>query len=133
MKNYLAIDYGTSKIGLAISSSETRVCLPYKILTEVEFWNSILEILQQENIDEVVLGIPKNLNGEDTKQTEITMNFFEKLKSQINKPIHLEDERMTSKFANNLKKDIGMKNLGAEDDCSAALILDSFLKRIYGT
>jgi RNase H-fold protein (predicted Holliday junction resolvase) len=60
------------------------------------------------------------------------MNFFEKLKNTINKKIHLEDERMTSKFANEIKKNIGMKNLGAEDDSSAALILDSFLKREYG-
>ncbi|MDD4289792.1 MAG: Holliday junction resolvase RuvX [Patescibacteria group bacterium] len=133
MKNYLGIDYGTSKIGLALSDSEIRVCLPYKILSELNFWESILNIIEENNIDEIVLGIPKNLNNEDTKQTEITMNFFDKLKSEINKPIHLEDERMTSKFANNLKKNIGMKNLGAEDDSSAALILDSFLKRTYGT
>lgn len=132
MKNYLAIDYGTSKIGLAISDSETRVCLPYKILNESDFWESISYIIKEENIDEIVLGMPKNMKNENTQQTEITMEFFEKLKSEINKPIHLEDERMTSKFANNLKKDIGMKNLGAEDDSSAALILDSFLKRLYG-
>jgi len=132
MKNYLAIDYGTSKIGLAISDSETKVCLPYKILSEIDFWDSIENIIKERNIDEIVLGVPKNLSGEDTKQTEITMNFFEKLKSKVNKPIHLEDERITSRFANNLRKDIGMKNLGAEDDSSAALILDSFLKRNYG-
>ena len=132
MKNYLGIDYGTSKIGLAISDSDTRVCLPYKILSEVNFWESILNIIEENHIDEIVLGVPRNLNNQDTKQTEITMNFFDKLKGEINKPIHLEDERMTSKFANNLKKNIGMKNLGAEDDSSAALILDSFLKRTYG-
>ncbi|HNV97185.1 MAG TPA: Holliday junction resolvase RuvX [bacterium] len=132
MKNYLGIDYGTSKIGLAISDSETKVCLPYKILSEGEFWNLISDILKEKNIDEIVLGIPRNLNNQDTKQTEITMNFFDKLKGEINKPVYLEDERMTSKFANNLKKNIGMKNLGAEDDSSAALILDSFLKRTYG-
>ncbi|HNZ86292.1 MAG TPA: Holliday junction resolvase RuvX [bacterium] len=132
MKNYLGIDYGISKIGLALSDSETKVCLPYKILNEFEFWNSIQNIIEENNIDEVVLGIPKNLNNEETQQTQITMNFFEKLKNTINKKIHLEDERMTSKFANEIKKNIGMKNLGAEDDSSAALILDSFLKREYG-
>lgn len=132
MKNYLAIDYGTSKIGLAISSSETNVCLPYKILSEAEFWNSILSIINLENIDEIVLGMPKNMQNQNTKQTEITVEFFKKLQSEINKPIHLEDERITSKFSNNLKKNIGMKNLGPDDDSAAALILDSFLKRKYG-
>jgi putative holliday junction resolvase len=132
MKNYLGIDYGTSKIGLAISSSETRVCLPYKILNEAEFWESISNIIKEENIDEIVLGMPKNMKNENTQQTDITMEFFEKLKSEINKPIYLEDERITSKFANNMKKNIGMKHIGNDDDSAAALILDSFLKREYG-
>ncbi len=131
MKNYLSIDYGTSKIGLAIADSETRVCLPYKILNESDFWNSLEEILIDKSIDEIVLGMPKNMQNKDTQQTDITMEFFEKLKSATSKPIHLADERITSLFANNMKKNIGMKNLGPDDDSAAALILDSFLKRLY--
>lgn len=132
MKNYLGIDYGTSKIGLAIADSETKVCLPYKILKESEFWDLIDDIITEKNIDEIVLGLPKNLKNEETQQTKIVMDFFEKLKEGTDKIVHLEEERMTSIFANNMKKNIGMKNLGAEDDCAAALILDSFLKRLYG-
>jgi len=141
---FLGIDHGESKIGLALGDNEANFSLPYKIIKTGIFFDSINGILEEENIDEIVLGLPKNLNNEDTQQTAVVYDFLNKLKKQIKLPIHLEDERMTSVMGKGmqgryLKKDSRKENRkdklkikSNEDASSAALILETFLKRNYG-
>jgi len=141
---FLGIDHGQSKIGLALGDNEANFSLPYKIVKAGYFFNVINEILEEENIDEIVLGLPKNLNNEDTQQTQIVYDFLNKLKKQIKLPIHLEDERMTSVMGKGmqgkyLREDSRKENRKDklkincdEDASSAALILETFLKRNYG-
>ena len=140
---FLGIDHGESKIGLALGDNEANFCLPYKILKAEDFFNSINNILEEESIDEIVLGLPKNLSNEDTQQTAVVYDFLNKLKEQVKLPIHLEDERMTSVMGKGmqgkyLREDSRKENRknklkikSDEDASSAALILDSFLKRNY--
>ncbi len=140
---FLGIDHGESKIGLALGDNEANFCLPYKILKAENFFNSINNILEEENIDEIVLGLPKNLKNEETQQTDIVYDFLNRLKEVIKLPIHLEDERMTSVIGKGmqgkyLREDSRKENRknklkikSDEDASSAALILDSFLKRNY--
>ncbi len=56
---FLGIDHGESKIGLALGDNEANFSLPYKIIKADDFFNSINEILAEEEIDEIVLGLPK--------------------------------------------------------------------------
>jgi len=140
---FLGIDHGESKIGLALGDNEANFSLPYKIVKTEDFFTSIDEIIELENIDEIVLGLPKNLNNEDTQQTRIVYDFLNKFKKQIKLPIHLEDERMTSIMGKGmqgryLREDSRKKNRknklkikSDEDASSAALILETFLKRNY--
>ncbi len=141
---FLGIDHGESKIGLALGDNEANFSLPYKIVKAGDFFNIINDILEEENINEIVLGLPKNLNNEDTQQTEIVYDFLNKLKEKIKLPIHLEDERMTSVMGKGMqgrylredsrkesRKD-KLKIKSDEDASSAALILETFLKRNYG-
>ncbi len=125
---FLGIDHGQAKIGLALGDNEANFSLPYKIVKTKEFFKVINEILKEESIDEIVLGLPKNLNNEDTQQTAIVYDFLNQLKEVIKLPIHLEDERMTSRLGKELQSD-KRKN---EDASSAALILETFLKKNYG-
>lgn len=141
---FLGIDHGQSKIGLALGDNEANFSLPYKIIKTKDFLDSIHEILEEENIDEIVLGLPKNLNNEDTQQTEIVYNFVHKLKEIVKLPIHLEDERMTSVMGKGMqgkylredsRKDNRKNKLKInfdEDASSAALILETYLKKNYG-
>lgn len=124
---FLGIDHGESKIGLALGDNEANFSLPFKIIKNEDFFNIINNILEEENIDEIVLGLPKNLNNEETEQTGKVYDFLNQLKEQVELPIHLEDERMTSRQAKDLRID-----KGNEDASSAALILETFLKRNYG-
>lgn len=125
---FLGIDHGEAKIGLALGDNEANFSLPYKIVKAEGFLKVINDILEEESIDEIVLGLPKNLNNEETQQTKVVYDFLNKLKEIVKLPIHLEDERMTSRLGKELQSD-KKKN---EDASSAALILESFLKRNYG-
>jgi len=125
---FLGIDHGESKIGLALGDNEANFSLPYKIIKMVSFFDELNDILEKENIDEIVLGLPKNLSNEDTQQTGVVYDFLNQLKKKTELPIHLEDERMTSRLGKLLQGD----SKKDEDASAAALILESFLKRNYG-
>jgi putative holliday junction resolvase len=141
---FLGIDHGQSKIGLALGDNEANFSLPYKIIKTEDFFNVINNILEEENIDEIVLGLPKNLDNEDTQQTAVVYDFLNKLKEQVKLPIHLEDERMTSIMGKGmqgkyLREDSRKENrkdklkiYSDEDASSAALILETYLKKNYG-
>ncbi|MDD3284138.1 MAG: Holliday junction resolvase RuvX [Patescibacteria group bacterium] len=143
MTRFLGIDYGSSKIGLALGDNELKMAFPFKILSEEFFWTDIKSIISRENIDEIVLGLPKNLENNDTNQTNFVLEFLKKLRSEINLPIHLEDERMTSlmsqgmqgKYVRSDSRKSSRKNkikIKSDDDASAAaIILESYIKRNY--
>lgn len=143
MIKFLGIDYGSSKIGLAFGDDQIKSAFPFDILSEENFWKNILGIIKEESVDEIVLGLPKNLSNEETEQTKNVLVFFDKLKKKVNLPIHLEDERMTSLMGQGMqgkyiRQDTRKKNrknklkIRSNDDASAAaLILESFIKRKY--
>ncbi len=118
--NYLGIDYGKSKIGLAISKGEARVAIPFKIVPSVD---SIKEIIESEEIDEIVVGYPITLSGQIGVQAIEVDKFIEKIKN-FKKKIHKQDERFSTKSA----KEAVLK--GDEDASSAALILQTYLDKI---
>ena len=138
MSRFLGIDYGESKIGLALGDNDTKLVLPYKIVKAENFLDNINKLIEDESIDEVVLGLPKNLDNQDTKQTNIVYDFSNKLKKIVNLPIHFEDERMTSVLGKKLMADKSPQprtrcgDKRDEDASAAALILETFLKRNYG-
>ncbi len=128
---FLGIDYGSSKIGLALGNSKDMLSLPYNILNEEEFFNNITSIIDQEEIAEIVVGYPMNMSNHETKQTDKTKIFIEKLKKIVTIPIHMEDERMTSLMGQKLQRQGGAKVTRGDDSAAASLILDSFLQRKY--
>ncbi len=101
---FLGIDHGDSKIGLALGDDEVKLALPFKIVKTKDFFQEIKNIIKEEGIDEIVLGLPKNLNNEETQQTHKVYNFLNELRKVIHLPIHLEDERRTSIMAKKFKK-----------------------------
>lgn len=120
----LGIDYGESKIGLAIGDDITKMALPFKILKESDMTKQV-ELIDQtikvELIDLVVIGLPMSLQQNITEQTEHTQIFIKALKDR-GVEVELEDERLSSKAAQSL----GIK----EDDAVAAMqILQTYIDR----
>jgi putative Holliday junction resolvase len=123
----LGIDFGTKKIGLAIADSETKLAEP---LQTIHFESSdgalekIKRVVADENIGKVVLGVSAG------KMAETTKKFGKKLEDILAIPVIYQDERLTTKEAQRLSIEAGIKRKkrkSLEDAYSATLILQSFL------
>lgn len=120
--NFLGLDWGKSKIGVAIGSDETMTAVPFEIIRfkDVEAAIFRIKVIVAENkIGELVVGVPTKTKM-PTKTLEI---FIETLKKDLAMPIHIVDERMTTKLAGGL---IG-KSKKDEDSVAAMIILQNFL------
>ena len=128
MKNYLGIDWGEKRIGLAIADSENNIATPFKTIENI---SKLLEIIKEEEINELVIGLPKKMSGDKTDNVKF-MKFVEILKEKlIEKKIKINfiDERLSSVQADTLTVK-GIKQQG-RDSLSAMIILQVFLDRNY--
>ena len=132
----LGIDYGNKKIGLAISSPEHFIAMPHSIIVahkEPEKLEKIVNIIQQNNICALVIGLPVYMDGTHSDQTKIVTNFAKKLVIKANLPIYLQDERLTTRAADSFLKMMGLnrKQRNERDDMSSAsLILETVLEGV---
>ncbi len=134
---YLGIDYGSKKVGLAISDEEGSFAFPYKIIpNNMELLDSIHNICGEENITAIVIGESLNSSGNPNKIMGSIEDLRKTLEIELGLPVYYEKEFMTSVFArvndgkevNNARK-IKQKDNGKIDDSAAALILQRFLDR----
>jgi putative holliday junction resolvase len=121
----LGVDYGTKRVGLAISDESLTFARELKILPPNVFWKEILEIINENKILKIILGWPLNMNGGETNKTREVKKFIEKLKKITNIEIDTIDERMSSKMAHNLPG--GNVNV---DSLAAQIFLQSYLDKI---
>ena len=134
MGRTLGIDFGSKRVGLALSDRLNLIASPYKTLnyiSEKELIAQLKSIVYENNIEIVVLGLPINMKGEDTIQTKKVRNF-KKLLSGLGLPVIYEDERLSSISA---KNSLVLQNIktghhkGAIDRTAAAIILQQYLDK----
>jgi putative Holliday junction resolvase len=140
----LGLDLGEKRIGMSISDETRQIAIPYGVLIvkpapEKNFTlnqgpsreiQKIKEICQKERVGEIVIGLPLNLKGKEGKQAKKVQYFVEELKKEISLPIILEDERLTTKEAERILKEKGVKGRKEKiDTLSAVLILEQYLGR----
>jgi len=130
---YLAIDYGTKRTGLAICDSAETIASPLAIIQgQKELLKKIAEVVETENVEAVVLGLPLNMTGSESSQTKLVLKFAGQLKDHLHVPVHLQDERLSSFSAEEklasakFTKEKMRKRL---DAVAAAEILEAFLER----
>ncbi|MCR4278761.1 MAG: Holliday junction resolvase RuvX [bacterium] len=127
----LGLDYGDRRIGIALGDTDSKIATPWQIVEGVDFdvqVKEIQEIMIREKADAVVVGIPYSMSGEEGAQAEKTRQFIDVLRSK-GIVIHEADERLSSKLADTLVRDV--KRPGPRDDLAAASILQMWLER-YG-
>ncbi len=131
---YLGLDLGTKTIGLAISDKTGLIASSYEVLRHDNNPNDCLDelksIVESLNVEALVLGLPKNMNNTLGERAEATLEFKEFLESNIDIPIYLEDERLTTKSAEAIliKGDTSRKKRKKViDKVAATIILQSFL------
>lgn len=132
----LGLDLGTKTLGVAISRTGI-IANPYKLLryNNEEYDRLALEvadIVRQENVNEIALGLPKNMNNSCGFATERSQNFKKILEKYVDVPITLVDERLSTVEATNilLANDMSRKKRKNVIDVTAAMIiLDTYLKK----
>ncbi len=129
---YLAIDYGSRHVGLAVCDKEETICSPLSVIDgRKEPCKKIAEIIKAEGIEAVVVGLPINMDGSYGPQAQVALRFAAQLGQYIDVPVHFQDERLSSfaaeeKFAGiELPKKQKEKRL---DAVAAAGILEAFLE-----
>ena len=135
MGRLLGIDYGTKRTGLAATDPLKMIASPLEAVPTPRAFNKVKAYIAAEDVEAVVIGLPKGLDGKDTDMTEGARAFGQRLKKSYPQlPLHWVDERFTSKMAERSMIASGMskKNRrvkGNVDKISAAIILQSFMEQ----
>ena len=98
-RKILALDYGRSKIGLALAGSEARIAEPHDTLERVnrnEDLRRLRAFVRDHSVRQIVVGLPLRLDGSRGDMAEEATRFAERLRKQIGVPVELVDERLTS-------------------------------------
>ena len=93
-------------------------------------FNDIIKIIKENSVNRIVIGMPLNMKGEDSRQTRIVKEFKKKLEEKIKLPIHFQDERLSSKSAKQIlimENKSPSKNKKNIDSIAASIILQEFL------
>jgi putative Holliday junction resolvase len=129
---YLAIDYGARRTGLAICDCSETIASPLRVLQDrKQLAARIAEIVRDEGVDAVVLGLPLNMDGSEGPQAKSVLAFAEQLRRQIGVPIHFQDERLSTFGADDkLRSDAftPRQRRDRRDAVAAAEILTAFLE-----
>ena len=135
MSRILAIDFGLKRIGLAISDELKLIAVPYKAIPNDEnALSEIIKIINVEDVNEIIIGLPLNLDGREGDIARKVRQFGEELKKHLkNITIKFFDERFTSKMAEKKfiekkkKIPLGDKNKKEIDKLAAAYLLQNYL------
>lgn len=133
---YLGLDLGTKSLGIAISDRTNSVATPLITLHfKEEDYESVLtelqNIIKEKDITDLVLGLPKNMDNSLGFAAERSKKFQSLLEDKIKIPVHLIDERLSSKEAENILISTDIKRVKRKkvvDNVAAAIILDTFLE-----
>jgi putative Holliday junction resolvase len=135
MARILGIDYGTKRVGLAVTDPLQIIATALDTVHSMDLFSFIKEYMKTEEIERIVIGMPKNLNNEATHSTPHVVGVVRKLKKEFPQiPVIEVDERFTSKLAFNTMIASGINKKkraekGTIDKLSATIILQSYLEQ----
>ena len=131
----LGIDLGSKTVGMAICDYLEIIASPIGTKTIEE--NNLQEALEcvkmvvkERQVEKIVLGLPKNMDGSQGFQSEYCLKFKEMLEKEFSFPIVMHDERLTTKIAQSAMRDTNMrkdKRKDKVDTIAASIILQSYL------
>jgi putative pre-16S rRNA nuclease len=129
---FLGVDHGTRRIGLAYGD-DIGVATPLPALTAEDpskRWASLVALLKERRITQVVLGHPINMDGSSGPKAKEVEAFALRIRSEFGLPVHLVDERLTSYEAESTippAKRRAVRRAGLVDSRAATIILQDFL------
>lgn len=129
----MAFDYGTKRIGVAVTDPLQIIATALTTVHPEEIWNYLKNYLQSEQVSTFVVGKPLQMDGTDSESASHVLGFVRKLKKEFPAIEVVEvDERFTSKMASAVIAQSGMKknkrqSKGMIDTISATLILQTYM------
>lgn len=131
---YIGLDLGTKTLGISISNG--IIASNYGTIRHNEEYERLVleveKIVEEKKIDKIVLGFPKNMNNTLGERAMITLKFKEMLEAKLLIEVIMEDERLTSKVANNIliEADTSRKKRKERvDGVASVIILQTYLDR----
>ena len=131
---YIGLDLGTKTLGISLSNGV--IATNYTTLRHNENYDYLVDevdkLVKEKHIDKIVLGFPKNMNNTIGERANITLEFKKKLEDKTNLEVIMEDERLTSKVAEQvlIKADTSRKKRKERvDGVASVIILQSYLDR----
>ena len=136
MPRILCIDYGLKRTGIAVTDPLQIIATGLTTVDSKELISFLKKYFQQENVELIVIGEPKNLDDSDTHATPLVNAIILKLKKEFPQiPVKTVDERFTSKLAKQAMIEMGMKkkdrrNKRTVDEIAAAIMLQEYMLSI---
>ena len=124
--NYLGIDWGEKRIGLATADSEVKLALPLKTAANLA---EVLSVLKEEQTNTIVIGAPQKMSG-NAADNPAWVDFVAQLKQKSGLPVETIDERLTSLAADALGS--ADKETAGRDEIAASIILQNYLDKQDG-
>lgn len=135
MPRILAIDYGQKRTGIAITDEMQIIASGLTTIPSETAIAFLKDYFSKENVEKVLIGEPKQMNGQPSQSTEVIEKFVSKFKTNFPEmAIERVDERFTSKMAFQTMIDSGLKkqqrkNKALIDEISATIMLQDYLLR----
>ncbi|MBN1634927.1 MAG: Holliday junction resolvase RuvX [Deltaproteobacteria bacterium] len=129
----MGIDYGTKRIGIAISDPKCTMALPLEtiqVTSDNSHMQRIKEVAQAYSITHIVVGLPYNMDGSLGESARNVMQWTEQLNKLLELPVEFWDERLSTSEAHDLLLDIdvnGRKRKKLVDKIAASIILKEYI------
>ncbi len=129
----LGIDYGTRRIGIAVSDPLKIIASPHSVIDRKktpDYLSALKELIVSLEIESIVVGLPYNMKGKASAQTNSVLEFISEIREKLKLDIQTTDERLSSKSAEDtlrLKGISSSRNRSEVDKTAAAIILQEFL------
>jgi putative Holliday junction resolvase len=129
----LGLDIGDKRIGVAVSDIHGILASPLTVINRIDESQdieAIIDIIRRQDVGQVIVGLPRSMDGSLGSQAEKVGAFTRKLASRIKVHVEYRDERLTTVMAERLRREVKSKKTKrkARDDAqAAAIILQGYL------
>jgi putative Holliday junction resolvase len=137
MARVLGIDYGTRRIGLALSDIGQTLASPMAVVYgEPALYRELERLFAEESVERIVVGLPLNMNGTLGPKAKEAIAFKERLERRFGIPVDTSDERLSTVQAEDALREAGLsfaKRAERIDKVAAQILLQTYLDRRRGS
>ena len=134
MGKLLGLDHGDKRFGIALSDAGQLIATPRLLVEgEVALWQALNSLVEEEEVEAVVIGLPLNMDGSEGPRARKVIEFSRVLEEKTGLPVHFHDERLSSFEAENALCEAGVygeKRKSRVDMVAAQIILQGYLNQM---